>query len=333
MRLHPDQLWIQDDLLAHAVGETVSSTTVTVTSLVVAPDTSTVAITGTQAFTATAHLSDGSTVDVTTLSTWDTSDHSKATIGVSSGVLTGVAAGTCTVSATFGSVSDSSSTITVVAVPTIRAVGTFDGSANTPVPTIPSHAANTIIVLFLESCAQTISLTTANGFTEITGTRQTTGTGGTDPATQAVAYWKRAASGAETAAAIADSGDHTGGIYVCIDGCVTSGDPFQAVAGDVEATGATAVAVPGGTTTKVGALVLAVTSRDNDAAVAAFSAWANASLTSVAEIFDAGAAAGNGGGLGAAAGAKIAAGAVGTTTATSAVSTKQARFSIAFTPY
>jgi uncharacterized protein YjdB len=80
------------------------STTVTVAaavldSITVAPATATVAVGGTQAYTATGHLSDASTVDLTATAAWATGDATIATIAAT-GVATAVAAGTTAVTAT-----------------------------------------------------------------------------------------------------------------------------------------------------------------------------------------------------------------------------------------
>lgn len=90
--------------------------TPTLVSIAITPDTATVYTTATQQFTATGTYSDTSTADITATVTWDTSDHAKATINAA-GLLTGVAAGSCTVSATLGAVNDSTSSITIAAVP------------------------------------------------------------------------------------------------------------------------------------------------------------------------------------------------------------------------
>ena len=57
-------------------------------------------------FTATATLSDGTTMDVTSLATWTTSDASVVTVSTS-GVVNGVASGTAVVTATYSSVAGS----------------------------------------------------------------------------------------------------------------------------------------------------------------------------------------------------------------------------------
>ena len=89
-------------LFAVACGSSTSPSTV-----------STVAITGTPPvvgataqFTAMATLSDGTTLDVTSVSTWVSSNTAEAVVSAS-GLVTGVGAGTVTVQATYQSVTGS----------------------------------------------------------------------------------------------------------------------------------------------------------------------------------------------------------------------------------
>jgi Big-like domain-containing protein len=89
-------------LLAVACGSSTSPSTV-----------STVAITGTpplvgatSQFLAIATLSDGTTLDVTSVSTWVSSNTAEATVS-SAGLVTGVGAGTVTVQATYQSITGS----------------------------------------------------------------------------------------------------------------------------------------------------------------------------------------------------------------------------------
>jgi uncharacterized protein YjdB len=88
-------------LIAVACGGTSTSPT-TVSSIAV---TGTAPVVGaTTQFTAIATMSNGTTQDVTSLSTWQSSNTSSATVS-SSGVVTGVAEGTATVQATYLNVS------------------------------------------------------------------------------------------------------------------------------------------------------------------------------------------------------------------------------------
>ena len=89
-------------LFAAACGSSTSPSTV-----------STVAITGTpplvgatSQFSAIAALSDGTTLDVTSVSTWTSSNTAEAVVS-STGLVTGVGAGTVTVQATYQSITGS----------------------------------------------------------------------------------------------------------------------------------------------------------------------------------------------------------------------------------
>ncbi|KLU61844.1 bacterial Ig-like domain (group 2) [Peptococcaceae bacterium CEB3] len=98
----------------------VNNSTPTVQSLTVSPSSASVQVGHTQAFTATAHYSDGSSSDVTSSASWTSSDTSVATM--SGNVVSGVSAGTSTISATYGGFSGSG-TITVTATaPTLQSI-------------------------------------------------------------------------------------------------------------------------------------------------------------------------------------------------------------------
>lgn len=73
----------------------------TLTSIAVTPATPSVFIGGTRQFTATGTYSDSTTADITTSVTWSSSNAAVATIG-STGLATGVAVGTTTITATLG---------------------------------------------------------------------------------------------------------------------------------------------------------------------------------------------------------------------------------------
>lgn len=77
-----------------------SSTTATLVSLSVAPNNPSILVGGTEQFTATANYSDGSTQVVTAAATWTSSDTSRATVG-NSGMATGTAAGSATITAAY----------------------------------------------------------------------------------------------------------------------------------------------------------------------------------------------------------------------------------------
>ncbi len=82
----------------------------TLKSIAVTPATATIAVKGTQQFTATGTFSDNSTKDVTTQSTWTSSDTGTATVGMTTGLATGVVpGGPVTITATDGAISGTAS--------------------------------------------------------------------------------------------------------------------------------------------------------------------------------------------------------------------------------
>ena len=98
-------LFVGFALLGAACGS--SSTPTAASSVTAVTINGTAPAVGTAAqFTATATLSDGSTMDVTSLASWSSSDTSDVTVSTS-GVVTGVAAGSAIVSATYSSVTGS----------------------------------------------------------------------------------------------------------------------------------------------------------------------------------------------------------------------------------
>ena len=82
-------------------------------SIAVTPTTSSVAQGATQSYIATATYSGGGTQDVTTSVTWTSSTPSIATIGIGSGVATGVGTGMTQITATAGAISSSPVMLTV----------------------------------------------------------------------------------------------------------------------------------------------------------------------------------------------------------------------------
>ena len=117
-------------------------TAATVSSIAVTPATPSIAVSGTQPFTATATYSDGTTPNVTAASgvVWTSSDPTKATIVSNTGVATGVAAGTTDITAAFGGQTSLADTLTVTAaVPTAVLPGIAgSGGANLTNPTVNS---------------------------------------------------------------------------------------------------------------------------------------------------------------------------------------------------
>jgi uncharacterized protein YjdB len=93
---------------------TVPSPPKTITSIAVSASNANVAMGSTQQFTATATYSDNSTADVTTTAAWTTANSAVASIN-SSGLLTGEAAGSTTITATLNGVSGNTGFIVTIA--------------------------------------------------------------------------------------------------------------------------------------------------------------------------------------------------------------------------
>src|ERR1041385_2946104 len=117
-----------------------------------------------------------------------------------------------------------------MALPTYKGSGTFTSGTASITPSMPpggaAPAANDILLLVCESENQAITLTTANGFVEITNSPQSAGTAATDPGSRLAVFWKRAV-GSDAAPVVADAGDHTTGQLHCFSGCRVSGNPWD----------------------------------------------------------------------------------------------------------
>ena len=95
---------------------------VTLQSIAVSPTNSSVSQSQTQQFTATGTYSDGSTKNITTTVTWASSNTAVATIGVNTGLATGISAGTSQVTASLGGITSSSDNLTVVKSVTLQSI-------------------------------------------------------------------------------------------------------------------------------------------------------------------------------------------------------------------
>lgn len=215
-----------------------------------------------------------------------------------------------------------------MAIPTFVAAGTQGAGAGAVVPGLPAGAqADDILVLGVDSnSSQPAAAPT--GYTQFPDSPQDVG--GLGSACLSV-FWKRH-SGSETDPTVADTGNHTNAVIIAIRGCITTGDPFDVTAGNVQVGVSTTVTIPGDTTTVADCLIVALATHSTDTLTAQFSAWANADLSDVTERVDNSTDAGGGGGIGIATGGKATAGAYGNTTATLATSSEQGRMSIALKP-
>jgi len=222
------------------------------------------------------------------------------------------------------------------AVPTFVAAGQVTSSTGAITPTLPAGiASGDILLLFLETANQAISISNPNGGTwaAVTNSPQGTGSTGTTSATRLTVFWSRY-NGTQGPPTTTDSGNHQAGRIIAIRGCVTSGDPWDVTAGGVESTADTSGAIPGATTTVANTLVVAAiaTALPDANGTANFSAWANSDLTSVTARTNDTRNTGNGGGLAVATGGKETPGTYANTAVTCGASTTKGMMSIALKP-
>lgn len=221
--------------------------------------------------------------------------------------------------------------LTVVFPPVFVAAGAAAYSTATIIPSLPAGiAAGDVLLLFVETSNQNVSIRSQNGGTWAQVARSPQGTTGT----RLTAFWSRY-NGTQGAPTVSDSGDHQIGRIIAIRGAATSGDPCNITAGGVEAVTDTTGSIPGATTTVDNCLIVTAIATslpdynyDNDR----FSNWTNADLTNLSERVDCSRNVGNGGGLGIATGIKAEAGAYGNTAVTLTISAYKGMMSIAIKP-
>jgi hypothetical protein len=169
-----------------ATTPTLQVNAVTISSVTIAPATASIAPGTTQQFTATAVFGDGTKQDITSLVQWSSSDPSTATIrdfGANAGLATALAAGTANISAVFGSVNASTSTLTVTsAVPAavnpltitatpsmalgasqqLKATVTFNDGTSQDVTSLVSWSSNNISAVVMTTSGVAVSAGTGS---------------------------------------------------------------------------------------------------------------------------------------------------------------------------
>jgi uncharacterized protein YjdB len=108
--------------------------TKTLTSIAVTPATASIAIAATAQFTATASFNDGSTANVTSSATWTSSSPTVATISAS-GLATGVAAGSSTITASLNGINGTAGLSVTAAAVTVKSIAVTPPSATLTVGT------------------------------------------------------------------------------------------------------------------------------------------------------------------------------------------------------
>ena len=131
----------QSGAFASSAKVTVTGGSVTLTSIVISPASPSIPINTTQQLTATGNYSDGSSRDVSLLVAWSSSTGANATVDAT-GLVKGVAAGSATISATLGSVSQSAS-VTVTA-PSITSISVTPEDLTLPIGINQQYTASAI---------------------------------------------------------------------------------------------------------------------------------------------------------------------------------------------
>jgi hypothetical protein len=197
--------------------------------------------------------------------------------------------------------------------PTYQNAGAARSGTGAVTPPWPAHAVNDIALLFVESAGgQPVTLTTPSGFVEVASSPQATGAG--TAGTRLTVFWARATSTSMAAPVVGDPGDHVYARIITYRGVINAGNPWDVTSGGTRAV--SSVTVSGVTTTVPSTRIVQVATRDDDSAVASFSAQTNPTLTGIAERSDAGTIQGNGGGFAVWDDYLAAAGSTGDTTAT-----------------
>lgn len=214
--------------------------------------------------------------------------------------------------------------------------GIGSGSGNTGNLNVgwPTHQTDDIGILVVITANEAIA-DPAGSWTRLTSTPVSDGTPGAAGGLRLTAFWKRAASNAESVAAVLDSGSHQYGRIITVRGAATGNSPIDAETASIKTPASTASSIPGVTTAQGGNDVLYVSGRDYaNVGAQGTNVEANANLTGLTKRADAGYALGFGGGLVFYTGNLAVAGPTGTLTDTLANSTTEAYLCVAFlAPY
>jgi hypothetical protein len=221
-----------------------------------------------------------------------------------------------------------------MAAPAYQTTGTLSHDTGAVTPSAPSGlTAGDIEFLLCESANEAITLTTANGFTQVSGSPISVPNADALIATRGALFWRRW-NGTDGDPVVADPGDHVLAQRYRFNGAAAAGDPWDFVVTSSEATEDTSGSATGGTTLGADRLIVVFvgSAKPDSTGTAELSSFTNANLTSVTERADNAGSSGNGGHIGMATGVKAAAGATGATTYTKATSGYKWHFVIALKP-
>jgi trimeric autotransporter adhesin len=125
----------------------------TITSIAITPTTASLAVGTVRQYTATATLNNGSTANYTSLVSWNSDNTAAATVGLHSGLVSGIAAGTANITATYNGVTSPALNLSVNAV-SVQSITVTPISATMPVGvTLPFSAT----AVFADGTSQNIS--------------------------------------------------------------------------------------------------------------------------------------------------------------------------------
>lgn len=214
-----------------------------------------------------------------------------------------------------------------------KSVGSFAQAVGAAALTVlwPNHAKNDIGLLFVEtSGADTI--TTPSGWTQVSGSPLADVADSTG--SNVHIFWKRAESSSESNISITDSGDHKIGLIVTYGGCITAGDPINAIASSAKSTASTVATCPSVTTTVKNCLVVLFASIPTANFTNNFGTFSNSALSDIAEDFNSFSSSGDDGSFCVANGVKGSIGPTGTSTSTITFSQSltNVTFTIALSP-
>jgi hypothetical protein len=221
-----------------------------------------------------------------------------------------------------------------MAIPAWRANGAIAHDIIGVTPGAPAGlAANDIEFLICESMDEAISLTTANGFVEVTGSPISVPNATATIATRGACFWRRW-NGTDGDPVTNDPGNHIVAQRYAFSGCITSGDPWDFIQTSSEAVEDTSGTATGNTTSGADRLIAVFlgSAKPDTLSTTEISSPTNANLANVTERADNAGNSGNGGHLGLICGELAVSGATGDTTYTKASAGYKWHFVIALKP-
>lgn len=218
-----------------------------------------------------------------------------------------------------------------MAFPTFQAAGASVESVSAAVsPAWPTHQANDIGFLLVESAGWFPRLTVLAGFQELACSPQKEGSHAATSATYFALYWKRATGAAEGAPTVEFLADHIRAKIITFRGCSATGKPFTDIEGSAIPDNVT-ITWPGVTTVGADALIALFSTASTDSSSPQGSGYANANLANITERVDDFSSIGAGSGFIVVTGEKAAAGATGNSTGTLAGASRQGVMTVALT--